>query len=325
MNPELLKFVSRAVVFVLGLLVIDRVVGAGLDVLFARTRTGEVSGAVNATLDHKDADVLLFGSSRAKQHFDPAVLREATGWTGYNAAANGQGVPYAVGIQALLEARGAKNKCHVLHVDIVDLISPKVSRTSLLLPFSREVPAILDLQESVDRWAWLKAWSWMWRYNSVAVSVLRNQITREVATNDDGFEPRTAIQAGFADPREFLGPPDPDAKLHLDDRIEPFLDQFVARARRMGAGVMLVTSPLNRPGALVDGRLADPVRVQARDWLGAWAQKHGVSYVSYDEEREPELRDPALFVDQAHMKADGAAILSARLAEDLPAACGSSR
>lgn len=315
------SFFSRALVFVLGLAVMDRTVGAGLDALFARTRTGEVSGAVNAILDHKDVDVLLFGSSRAKQHFDPAVIRERTSWTAYNAAANGQGLPYAVGIQALLDARGGHNRCHVLHVDIVDLIGPKVSRTSLLLPFSREVPEILALQESVDRWADLKSWSWLWRYNSVALSVLRNQFAREVVSTGDGFEPRTSIQAGFADPREFLGPPAADGKLELDPRTEPFLDQFVARSHAMGAGVVLVTSPLNRPGALVDGVLVDPVRLEARAWLEAWAARNGVTYRSYDEERVPELRDPELFVDPAHMKASGAALISARLADDLLTAC----
>jgi hypothetical protein len=320
-RAQLLAFLVPAVLFVIGLVVLDRAVGAGLDALFARTRTGEVSGAVNATLDHRDADVLLFGSSRAKQHFDPSVIRERTGLDAYNAAANGQGLPYALGIQALLEARGGKNRCHVLHVDIVDLIGPKVSRAALLLPFSREVPEILAIQDSVDRWARLKSWSWLWRYNSVALSVLRNQFSREVVTTSDGFEPRKAIQAGFADPREFLGPPAADGRLVLDARTEPFLDEFVARSGAMGAGVMLVTSPLNRPGALVDGVLVDPVRVEARAWLEAWAAKNGVTYRSYDEERTPELRDPELFVDPAHMKAEGATILSARLADDLATGC----
>lgn len=321
MNPEVRSFLARALVFVIGLVVLDRALGAGLDGLFARTRTGELSGAVNAILDRKDVDVLLFGSSRARQHFDPAVIRDQASLSAYNAAANGQGLPYAVGLQALLAARGGHNRCQILHVDVVDLTKPKVARAAFLLPFSREVPTILEIQESVDRWAWLKSWSQLWRFNSIWLSVLRNQFSREVVSTDDGFEPRTAIEAGFADPREFLGAPAADGKLELDPRSEPLLDAFVARSREMGAGVVLVTSPLSRPGAVVDGALVDPVRIQARAWLEAYAKRAGVTYLSYDEERYPAFQDPELFVDQAHMKATGAALLSAQLASDLATAC----
>lgn len=313
-DPRLVRFALQLFVFVVGLAALDRAVGAGLDAAMARIRTGEGSGAVNAVLDHRDVDVMVFGSSRAKQHVDPAVIHAVTGRSGYNAAANGQGVPYAVALQALLRARGAQVGCWVLHVDVVDLTEPKVDRVAVLMPFAREAPAILELAASVDRWAPVKAWSSMWRYNGVALAVLRNLFAARPAPEDVGFVPRAERRAGFADDREFLGRAAPGAAFRVSPAIEGMLDTFVDGA---GGRVLLVTSPLDPP----DPAPIDAARQAARSWLEAYARRAHVTYRSYDESSHPEFREPALFVDGAHLGPEGARRLSAEIARDLPAAC----
>lgn len=314
MDPRLVRFALQLLAFVVGLAALDRGIGAALDAAMRRIRTGEGSGAVNAVLDHRDVDVMVFGSSRAKQHVDPAVIRAVTGRSGYNAAANGQGLPYAVALQALLAARGARIGCWVLHVDVVDLTEPKIDRVAVLMPFAREAPAILALAGRVDRWARVKAWSSMWRYNGVALGVVRNLFVAPPGPDDLGFTPRTARRAGFADDREFLGRTGPGADFAVDPVASELLDRFVAGA---GGRVLLVTSPLDRPEASE----LDPTRSQTRAWLEAYAQRSRVTYRSYDEANHPEFRDPALFVDGAHLGPEGARRLSAEIAQDVPTAC----
>jgi hypothetical protein len=301
----------RALLFVAGLVALDVVTGAGLEALFTRTRAGEGSGAVNRVLEHANVDVVVFGSSRAKQHFDPAVLvGAAPGPTGYNAAANGQGVPYARAVQALIAAHRTADRpqCQVLHLDVVDLVEPRLDRVAVLLPLARRTPVILDLVARSDPWARVKALSSAWRFNSVALSVLRNQGTAP-PEGYLGFDAKTARRRGMIDDRELVGTVTaaPDAPSPVAVAL---LRDFVATARAGGDDVVWVTSPMSRAVRFSD----DPLRVWARDQLRDLSRDLGVTYLSFDEDAVGAFARADLFVDAAHLNAEGAELLSRLLA-----------
>ncbi len=317
MTPR--QLFTNAALFTLVAGVLDQGGGWVLDRLYARTRVGEGSGAVNHALEHHQAEVLMFGSSRAKQQLDPQIVERTTGWTAYNLGANGQGLPYARGVQALMIEAGASSRCHVLHLDVVDLVDPKLERMTTLAPFVARSEAVLELVSRGDRWARLKSWSALWRHNSVVLGVLRNQGKRPPA-DYRGYQPMKTRRQGFADAREFAGTAGAHEAITWNPASQQLLREFAAAARESGATPVWITAPMN-PGGDASPTL-DPSRVSAKVALGELAAELGVTYRSYDEVAHAQYRDPGLFVDPVHLHADGAVLLSTDVAADLRVDCG---
>lgn len=306
------------VLFLIGLFALDRAIGAGLALGFAKVQTGEGSGQANYAISRQDRQVMIFGSSRAKQHFDPAVFRASLGQDAYNAGANGQGVFYARILQLVMLARGKSQvKTFILHVDAVDLFEPKISRASFLLPYMSEVPEVVNILGAGDKWLWLKSYSHAYRYNSMALPILRNLISKR-QPDPDGFIAKKAGVQGVADNRQFVG--DANAKADAptpkpDPHTLRVLEGFIKDGQAAGAQVILVTSPMSL------GKTASAATLQRRalthEVLDKLTARLGARYLDLHEDQHPVFKDEALFIDRGHLNADGAKVISELLIKEL--------
>ncbi|MEZ4238632.1 MAG: SGNH/GDSL hydrolase family protein [Myxococcota bacterium] len=310
----------RALLFAIGLVLLDRAVGAASTPCSAPPAPARVPAGSRRPRPRRRPAPRLRQLPRP-QHFDPARIDAAYGLPGYDAGANGQGLPYARAVQSLVLARRAPDappQCQLLHLDVVDLVDPKLERVAVLLPYTPHAPVVSALVRRADPWARVKALSSMWRYNGVALSVFWN-LGRHPPPGDTGFTPNDHRRQGMADDRETSGDltappdaPDPEAVALLRD--------FVADARAHHVDVAWVTSPMDR-GAPLD---ADPLRRWARDTYVALAAELGVPYLSLDESAVPAFQRADLFVDSAHLGSQGAALLSDLTAKRLRG-CGALR
>jgi hypothetical protein len=281
-------------------------------------RTGDGSGVVNEVLAQApQLDTVFYGSSRVRQHLDPVVVDGVSGRTSHNAGANGQGLAYAVGVQTLVLDRAVRPMCHVLHLDADDLLAPKIERATVLSPFAGESGVLRVLRQG-DAWVDLKVWSSLWRYNSVGLSMVMNA----GKTGPDpgrGFHPRPVRDPSKPDRRRFDRTLDNLELDGVDAGARVLLDQFVAQAHDHGDEVVLFTSPGHEGTG--DGTVLHPVRQRAIALLRAESARLGVRYISYDEASHAMFRSRDLFSNNAHLNADGAALFSKVLADDLSSAC----
>lgn len=309
------SFLLRALVFVLLGVFLDQAAGRGLEALFSRSLSGQGGGDLNHLVQQTaEVDVVFFGSSRVRNHVDPAVIEEVTGLKAWNAGANGQGLPYALGVQAVLEAPA---RCHVLQVDLGDLIAPDMGRTLFLAPFLRDHPDLLPILAKADPRVQVKRWSRLWPFNSALLSILRNTGRGPRGDGKRGFAPLKGRKRGQADNRGFGRHVLPVLKAVHPDAIWA-LDRFVEHARSRGAGVWLFTSP-GHQGVMGDTLLQ--VRADAKAALTDAARARGIRYTSYDEFAHPEFQPRELFVDRAHLNREGAELFSRTLAADLATGC----
>lgn len=304
--------------FVVGLFALDRAIGAGLSMGFAKVQTGEGSGQANYAIKRADRQVMIFGSSRAKQHFDPAIFRAQLGQDAYNAGANGQGVFYARILQLVMLARGQSQvKTFILHVDAVDLFEPKISRAAFLLPYMSEVPQVATILGAGDKWLWLKSYSHAYRYNSMALPILRNLISAR-EPDPDGFIAKKAGVQGVADNRQFVG--DANAKADAptpkpDPHTIEALEGFIKDGQAAGAKVVLVTSPMSL------GKTASAATLKRRalthEVLTKMTARLGARYLDLHEAQYPVFKEEALFIDRGHLNANGAKVISELLVKEL--------
>lgn len=88
------KQILYSLIFLLFTFAADRIIGISLQALFSETRHRE-SAKIRYTLDSTYQDILIFGSSRAQQHYIPDTIFKNTGFSVYNCGIGGQGIPFS--------------------------------------------------------------------------------------------------------------------------------------------------------------------------------------------------------------------------------------
>lgn len=296
--------VLGVVAFALGLVLCDQAGGRVLDAIFARVGTGEFAGRPNRSLRHTEAEIVVFGSSRAVYHIDPEVLSSSLHRAAYNAGSAGRGIGYARALESLLLRRGSRAKVFVLVVDMDELWSRHAARVSVLAPFwgeSEVLDEMLEARTPLARW---KLRSGVYRYNSMILPVVANWLFESEADVGGGF---VRMKAGRKldpsirpTPRRIPGPVN-------GYQVELFRG-FIRDAREHGVDVILITAPRWRPDGLA------PMERAGRPRIAAIARQEGALYAPIDHLTHPEFVDPTLFADETHLTPEGAALYSRQLA-----------
>lgn len=304
----------HAILFFLGLVVLDRGLGAALFGLHAQVRTGEGAGKVRQILESR-AEILLLGSSRVRQHLDPDLLREATGHPTFNGGANGQSLAYVVGVTELALRAEHPPRCIVVNVDIDDLTDPQLGRAKVLTPYVDRT-GVADVLRAGDPWLPVKRVSWLWRFNGLVLPMLRN-VVRPRDSTTDGYAPRHGRLADVPlDRRPHQELPE---TLEVDPDAIALLEHLVRTTRDAGVNLTWISAPFHE---LDDDPGLHPLRQEAAEVLATIGTRESVPTVSFDEVRYPMLAPIELYADPAHLNQEGATLYSRLVGEALPTLCG---
>ena len=85
------KFVCKVVLFLIGLFVIDFVLGFGARYLISHAKGGDTR--LNNYICHQmKEECLIFGSSRGMHHYDPHIIEDSLKLSCWNCAKDGNGI-----------------------------------------------------------------------------------------------------------------------------------------------------------------------------------------------------------------------------------------
>ena len=193
------RLAIRALVFLLLLVLLDRGTGALLGAGFRRVESGDRGGLIRRALARADSDLIVFGSSRARRHYEPAVFAERLGLRSYNAGCDGQGVAYARMLERLVLAEGTRARVFVLQADGADLYESLLARATVFAPFYGRDPVVDELLEGATPFGRWKLMSSAYRYNSMVHAIVRN-LAAPKPEPADGFLPAEGAQQSAAVP-----------------------------------------------------------------------------------------------------------------------------
>ncbi len=292
--------IARVIAFVCGALLLDRVAGTALWSLQDQVQTGEM-GRVSQLLANKDADIVIFGSSRAKHHFDPAVLESVSQQSVFNAGWDGQGIYYHRFMQQMLLKNGTSARTFILQLDPQDLARSNASRVvSALSPYVDASPETTQIFQQCDDRVVVKQHSQCWRFNSLVGPLVLNWL--KPAPSDNGF---SALESTG---RKLVAQPDRTLpRLKPDPQLVAEYRRFISDARKHGIDVVLVSCP----------RLDRNEEAEQETWpaLQRIAHDEQVTLLALDERRFPQLADPDLYCDAGHLNPEGARALTKLLAQ----------
>lgn len=184
------KFFIKMAVLLLILAVGDFLIGKGMDYVYANVMSGG-QRRNNFIANEMDADILVFGSSRALHHYNAQLIQDSLGLSCYNCGQDGNGIMLDYGRLLLVKKRYTP-KCVI--VDITpkyDLLSTKEGYDmGWLRPYYYDDKGIRDLFADVDDKEKFKMLSSAYRYNSFFLTRLASYLSGKVEEDKTkGFMP----------------------------------------------------------------------------------------------------------------------------------------
>jgi len=262
---------------------------------------GRTTYAIDLTRD----DILILGSSRASHHYVPAIISDSLGSSCYNAGKDKQGLFYC---QAVLNA---VFKRHIPKMVILDLSPNSFEKTemeldelSILLPYYRNHPEIKPIVNKRSKWEWIKTYSSLYCYNSLALQILFNNISNQRDENEtNGYVPLENKENILATPSDFYPiENNPEKKL-----IAVFKD-LINTTKLNKCKFIVVVSPIyySLANSTKDLELAKSI-----------CSQENISYFDYSQSVTFINNGPVLFSDKQHLNNTGAILFSQALCSDI--------
>lgn len=241
MKKEIIKLLKHLLVFGGVIIMLDYMISLGLDHVYYKN--AQKGPKTVYTIEKANADVVIFGSSRASHHYVPKIFEDSLGLSCYNAGLDGRNIYYHT---AVLNVILKRFQPRVIIFDITSMdfeindTNDDFKGLSILNPFyskyKSEIKDILYLQGPFEKY---KLFSGLYRYNSKLDDVLFTLVNPvQNSLELKGYEPLYGTRKGDISYRKF------DDKKQPDDFKIKYMKQFVDLAHEHGCKVFLFVSPV---------------------------------------------------------------------------------
>lgn len=245
----------------------------------ARRRDGTRESGVINTARRLEPDVLILGTSRAKHHYDDALLSKLWGRRVYNAGYQAQGMPFARIVYEQVSRR------YVPKLVVIDAytLSSDMDYVHDLDPWYFDSPILRSLDDTGKERCLmcLSLYRFAGHANRVISGAFKtgSEYGVDLIPADrpmDRFEPKGLVKT----PPYFI----------------PQLASLVAEIQASGAKVVLCFSPCHSRNSDV------PIAAPARQY----AKEAGIPFLDFSDPAYAEFNDEKYFRDCGHMNATGA-------------------
>ena len=287
-------FFLKLGMFIFICFMIDISIGTILRSLYLKQNSGweyRTKYAVEATT----ADMLLFGSSRAQQQYNPTFFESRLNLSCYNVGRDGESILYQYTIFSSVINR-YKPKIILLECEngMFRKTSDSYDKLSCFLPFYKTHPEIQSMIELRGPNEKLKLMSKMYPYNSLILKMISGVYYKNKNEDIKGYLPL------YGNMNEPMRPVNYTKTYDLDSNKIKFYNSFIDICKRDKIELILVCSPYFSKGTGNDISLTMAKNI---------ALKNDVKFIDLSK-GHPLLNQSTLYDDTAHVNLIGAKILS---------------
>lgn len=293
MRGQWKSYIAKASVLLLLLFVADRGIGYGLKWMYFNQK-GEDYFYTTKAIDEQTADLLILGSSRARNHYNPEILEDSLGMSCYNAGRSGCFLVYQSAQLDLILDRYTP-KAILLEVTPYDMEAGEgdYDRLSGLLPYQHH-PSFKKVIRKKSVWEPYKCWSEIYPYNSLVLKMVKNLKDRgEFKAN--GFQPLYGV---WNDSIGSYGEHEKPIDKHKTEEMV----HIIHVCREKGIKLTMVTSPM----------FARCRTTQTLLLTDSLCNTYHIRYYSFL--NEPAYEDNKLYHTSDHLNDKGAEIFSKHIA-----------
>lgn len=288
------NFAVKLAVFVVLLVLADALIGYGLKYLYYHQK-GEDYFYTTKTLDMQDSTVLILGSSRARNHYNPQIIRDSLQRSCYNAGRSGCFLTYQSAQLDMIMDR-YKPEVIVLEVTPYDMNpgDDDYERLSGLLPYQHHASwrKTIEKKSVFEPYKCLSA---IYPYNSLLIKMMANLKDRG-EFRSDGFQPLEGCWTGA------YGETNGGAANVVSEQKKQEMIHIVNTCKDNHIRLVMVTSPFY-------GKFTSSKTLQTTDSI---CKAYDIPYSSFL--NHPAFKDASLFATGDHLNEKGANLFSAMLA-----------
>lgn len=290
------KFAIKALILYGLLFMADRGIGVLLEWMYFNQK-GEDYYFTTKTLDEQTCELVILGSSRARNHYDPEILEDSLGMSCYNAGRSGCFLVYQSAQLDMILDRYTPRMI-VLEVTPYDMKPGEgdYDRLSGLLPYQHHV-SFKKVIAKKSPWEQYKCWSRIYPYNSLCLKMVKNLKDRgEFKSN--GFQP---LDGEWHEPIGDYGTAGgPVDKCKIGEMVH-----IMDVCKQKNIALVVVTSPMFV-------RCKETITLAITDSL---CRERGIAYYSFL--NNPAYEDGRLYNTSDHLNAAGAEMFSREIAHKL--------
>lgn len=281
-----------------------------------RIRTSDYGVANQLVRGAINADIVITGSSRAYDHYDPRVIGAITGQTAFNIGKNGSQTDMQV---AVLKTYLSHNRAPRLVIHNLDLFtfltSHEIYDPAQYLPYLDEPAIYAGVRRTYpDAWKWKYIPLYGYAVEDMRFAWLQGVevwVGRQPVQDDFlGFHPRYTGWTGDFD--RFRAAHPQGLKTEIEPQGVSDFEDLIRICQSRGIRLLLVYSPEYRPIQRLETNRAEIFALFHRI-----AARHGVPLWDYSASPLCDRRDA--FYNSQHLNAEGAAEFSRNLAQRLRA------
>ena len=287
--------------FLMLVFIFDVAIGGLLERFYFKQKSGW-EFRTKYSIENTQADILIFGASRAQQQYNPVFFEERMLQSCYNVGRDGEPVFY---YYAVLKSILKRYTPKVIILDIENGIfkesQSSYDKLSILLPFYKDHPEIRPIIEMRSHFEKLKLQSHVYPYNSLLFKIAFGNINTNKIEDIKGYVPLT---------RQWVEPlrtVDLSIKYKLDTNKINFYKAFINDCNKAQVKLYIVCSPyyLHLIGNDSSILLAKHI-----------ASKANVDFIDFSRDKSF-LVNSALFDDTVHVNTVGSKIFCNKLIDTL--------
>lgn len=284
----------------------DVLCGKFLYYAFNKQLSGQ-SHSISYTLDECNADVMIFGNSRAQLHYSPSVFKKTLGLTCYNAGIDGgHSILFSEAIFSEMIKRHHP-KIVIFEVDPKRYYysEEEYDKLAILLPFITKHPDLNKTLYLKGPFEKIKKASFVYRFNYAGFLniILEGIIHRKKGSEEmqDGFSPRNNVFKGFyndSENKQMKKDYSANAKQpEIDSNEVAALLRVIETSNQKGIKLYFINSPVfSSTYVETDTKVQSLIRNLILD--------KGQEYWDYSSDKE--WRNNNFFSDRKHLNKEGA-------------------
>lgn len=297
------RFLIRVALFATIMIAVDTGVGAVLKAL-TKSAIGGDTARNEYIANEVDADILIFGSSRAIHHYDPKIFEEILGMSCYNCGQDGMGIVLNYPRYTMIAERYRPKIIiyEVLGFDISEgdnhayltWLRPYYDKTIVAEVFA-------DIDET-ERW---KMKSKMYAYNGKALQIIGDNIVT-IREEENGYRPLYGVMD--YEPKQDVS----NRKPVYDTLKIQYLEKLIVDCKKNGTKLIFAESPFYKGTENIEEVYAPLVKL---------CKKYDVAFLNYYNDPEISI-EKEYFEDSYHLNHRGAEEYSRKIATEVKKYCG---
>ena len=233
------RFAKKIVVLVILVFVLDISLGYVLENFYFNQSKGKLFRISNV-LENVNSEVLIFGSSRAVHHYNPAIIERELGFSTFNAGLDGQSIIYhKIVFDAIISRYKPKLIVLELYEDMdFSFSNNQYDRLSVLLPYINKYPEIKLNVQKRSYFEKIKMLSKTYPYNSLILRMIEGNFN---FTNSDKSSNGFIANEGYwINPIKKVH----DLQSDYDEKKVKYFYDFVKKCRENKIPLFVVISPI---------------------------------------------------------------------------------